>query len=323
MTEIKGYVGTYASPDAPGTYQFLLDANSGHLSSPELIYRQTNTKYAAWSSGLLATVTENDQGCGLALLDVSADETKLLDVQIREKTTACFLTWQDGLLYSANYHDGHVLVYLPENGKLVLIHRLFLGDESGCHQVVFHGRWLLIPCLKLDRVFIFDREADFAPAGELSFAPGTGPRHGVFNADHSRFYLVSETSNQLFTYAVDGASFTLLDTAPLLPEDFSGKSDAAAIRMSENGEFLYVSLRGADLIAVFQVKSGIPRLLQHADALGRDPWDILLIPGHPLLLTANRKSSELVCRALATDGTIAGETGRISIPQCVGLALEH
>lgn len=323
MTELKGYVGTYASPDAPGTYRFLLDTDSGRLSAPALIYPQTNTKYAAWHRGLLATVTENSRSCGLALLDVSAGEAKVLDVQDGERTTACFLTWQDGLLYSANYHDGHVLIYRPENGKLTLVHRLFLGEESGCHQVIFHGRWLLVPCLKLDRVFLFDRENAFAPAGELILAPGTGPRHGVFSAGHSRFYLVSETSNQLFTYAVEGASFSLLDTAALLPRDFTGKADAAAIRMSEDGRSLYISLRGADLIVVFRLENGLPRLLQRADALGRDPWDILLVPGRPLLLTANRKSSALVCRALAPDGTVAGETGRITIPQCVGLALEH
>ena len=79
MTHLTGYVGTYASPGAAGTYRFQLDAESGRLSEPELIYPQTNTKYAVWANGLLATVTENSQGCGLALLDPSAPGVPVLD----------------------------------------------------------------------------------------------------------------------------------------------------------------------------------------------------------------------------------------------------
>lgn len=322
MTHIKGYVGTYASPEAPGTYQFLLDTGTGQLCEPALLYPQANTKYAAWSNGLLATVTENAQGCGLALLDTASPGAPLLDERICERTTACFLTWREGLLYSANYHDGHVLIHSVENGKLHLVRRLFLGEESGCHQVIFHGRWLLVPCLKRDRVLLFDRENGYASAGELAFPAGTGPRHGLFAAGHSRFYLVSETSNQLFTYAVNGPDFTLEETVPILPAGYAGKADAAAIRLSEDESTLYLSIRGADLIAVFRLEAGLPRLLQHADSLGRDPWDILPVPGSPLLLTANRRSGELVCRRLDAGGTVGGELSRIQIPQCVGLALE-
>ena len=85
---------------------------------------------------------------------------------------------------------------------------------------------------------------------------------------------------------------------------------------------LYISVRGAELIAVFSLDGDLPRLVQHADALGRDPWDILPVPGRPLLLTANRSSGELVCRRLEEDGAVGGETGRLQIPQCVGLTLE-
>ena len=214
MALIYGYVGTYTSPEAPGTYRFRLDTQSGALDAPELIYPQTNTKYAAWSQGLLATVTEKDGAAGVALLSTAGAEPSLLDTQLLEKTTACFLTWQDGLLYSANYHDGHVLIYTAKDCRLSLAHRLYVEDESGCHQVIFHGRWLLVPCLRRDQVLLFDREEEFRQVGVLEFPAGTGPRHGVFTKDHRRFYLVSETSNQLFTYRVDGLSFTLRTSSP-------------------------------------------------------------------------------------------------------------
>ena len=323
MALIYGYVGTYTSPEAPGTYRFRLDTQSGALDAPELIYPQTNTKYAAWSQGLLATVTEKDGAAGVALLDTAAAEPSLLDAQLSEKTTACFLTWHDGLLYSANYHDGHVLIYAVKDGRLALAHRLYVEEESGCHQVIFHGRWLLVPCLRRDQVLLFDREAEFRQVGALEFAPGTGPRHGVFTRDHRRFYLVSETSNQLFTYRVDGLSFTLEDTQPILPPDFSGKGDTAAIRLSEDERTLYISIRGAGAMAVFRVgPEERPALLQHVSSQGKEPWDLLLAPGGKFLLAANRKSDEIVSFALEADGTVGPRAGSIAVPQCVGMALE-
>ena len=36
--------------------------------------------------------------------------------------------------------DGHVLVYRVDKQKLHLVRRIFLGEESGCHQVLFHQR---------------------------------------------------------------------------------------------------------------------------------------------------------------------------------------
>ena len=228
MSLINGYVGTYASPDAPGTYRFTLDADTGVLSAPALVYPQANTKYAAWHGGLLATVTESGGRSGLALLDASDPGCPVLDSVLTEDATACFLTWHEGRIYSANYHDGHVLIYEPACGGLRLVRRLEIGAEAGCHQALFHGRWLLVPCLCLDQVRIFDLENGLAPAGTLNFPAGTGPRHGVFNADHTRLYLVSEKSNQLFTYAVDGLSFTPVQADTLLPPDCAGRADAAA-----------------------------------------------------------------------------------------------
>lgn len=322
MAQIHGYVGTYASPEAPGTYRFRLDTQSGALDAPELIYPQTNTKYAAWSQGLLATVTEKDGAAGVALLDTAGAVPVLLDTRLTEKTTACFLTWQDGALYSANYHDGHVLIYTVEDGRLCLSRRLYIGQEAGCHQALFHDRWLLVPCLRRDQVLLFDREDDFRQAGVLEFPAGTGPRHGVFTKDHRRLYLVSETSNQLFTYRVEGLSFTLEDVQSVQPPDFSGKGDTAAIRLSGDERTLYISLRGAGAIAVFRVGGERPALLQHVSSQGKEPWDLLLVPGGKILLAANRKSHEIVSFALEADGTIGSRLGAVTIPQCVGMALE-
>ncbi len=322
MSPINGYAGTYASPEAPGTYRFTLDPDTGILGAPTLVYPQKNTKYAAWRGGLLATVAEDGGRSGLALLDAAAPGCPVLDRSLTEEATACFLTWHEGQIYSANYHDGHVLVYEAQEGKLRLIRRLEMGAEAGCHQALFHGRWLMVPCLCLDQVRIFDRSGGFAPAGTLEFPAGSGPRHGVFNAAHSRLYLVSETSSQLFTFAVDGLNFTLEQADPILSPEQAPGAQTAAVRLSPDERTLCISVRGADLIAVFRLENGLPALLQRASSRGRDPWDLIFAPGGRFLLASDRNSDALVSFAVEPDGRIGPERSRVTIPQCVGLTLE-
>ncbi len=322
MSDLFGYVGTYSSSEAPGTYRFTLDTNTGILSNAQLVYAQTNTKYSAWCGGLLATLTEMNGKAGLALIDTASIQGSVPDRVLTENVTSCFLTWHRGCIYTANYHDGHVLIYQVHEGKLKQMRRIFVEKEAGCHQVLFHDHFLLVPCLCLDQIRIFDLDREDAPVKQLEFPAGTGPRHGVFNADHTRFYLVSETSNELFTYRVDGLEFTLDHVCPLLPEGAFPHAQAAAIRLSADEKTLYLSVRGANLIVVVQVSGDSPHILQHMDSHGCDPWDLALVPGCPFLLCSNRTSNEILCFSLAQDGTILQKLSALSVPQCVGISLE-
>ena len=75
---------------------------------------------------------------------------------------------------------------------------------------------------------------------------------------HNRLYVVSERSNELFTFALsDDLDFRLLSQISVLnPESHSGSENAsAAIRLSPDEHFLYVSVRGADMITVISLTS--------------------------------------------------------------------
>ena len=323
MPQILGYVGTYASPDHSGTYQFQLDTDTGLLSHPQNIYHQANTKYSSCYQGLVATLTEKDPRAGLALIDAAAPDHPLLDSILTEKVTGCYLVWHNGLIYTTNYHDGHVLIYDPSGGSLILRHRLLVGEEAGCHQVIFHDHYLLVPCLCLDQIRIFDLDANYAQVGQIDFPAGTGPRHGVFNADHTKLFVVSETTNQLFTYQVNGLTFDLQNTIDLLSGISVPNAQSAAIRLSEDEKTLYISIRGANLIVILRADGLQPQILQYADSLGQDPWDLVLVPGSSLLLVSNRKSNELACFETACDGQITRRLSAISIYQCVGISLDR
>ena len=321
MAYITGYVGTYTSPQRPGVYRFRLDTQTGALSGESCFYPARNTKYTACWGSRVACLGEGEGGAGLCLLDADRPDAPLLDALFPEQVTSCSLLHHQGLLYTANYHDGTVLLYRETEGTLELARRVEVASEAGCHQIIPHGRWVLIPCLELDLVRIFDTEKDWAVAGEIPFAPGTGPRHGVFSADHSRYFMNSERSNQVFSFAAEGPAFTLTDTKPILPDDFAGKGDTAALRLSTDGRFLYTTARGADLIAVFAVTGDGLELVQRTRSGGSSPWDLALVPGHPFALVSNRKSGEVVSFPIGPDGTLGEICGRVSIPEPVGISL--
>lgn len=323
MANIKGYVGTYRSPSGSGTYGFTLNTHTGALDQAECFFAADNTKYSVCWQGRVACLAERDGKAGLCLLDANKPGAPLMGALFPEKVTACSLLYHKGLLYTANYHDGTVLIYRESENGLELVRRVEVANEAGCHQIIPHGRWMLIPCLELDRVRIFDTESDWAMVGEIPFAPGVGPRHGVFSDDHTRYFMNSERSNEIFSFAVNGPDFTLTDTQPILPTEFSGKGETAALRMSGDGKTLYTTARGADLIAVFAITERGTELIQRLHSGGSSPWDLVLSPCGKFALVSNRKSNEVVSFPIGPDGRLGEPCGRISVPEAVGIALEQ
>ena len=168
------YVGTYASSEASGTYRVPFDPELGALGAAECIYAQKNTKYTAWHDGYLATLTEQNGKAGVALFDTTVQPPMLLDVRLDEQATACWLGWLDGLLYCANYHDGHLLIYEVENRRLRLRRQIFVQTEAGCHQAILQNGRILLPCLCLDQVRIFYAAQETVPAQVLCLPKGSG-----------------------------------------------------------------------------------------------------------------------------------------------------
>ena len=119
------------------------------------------------------------------------------------------------------------------------------------------GKFVLVCDLGLDRVFVYDR--DLTPVSYADVPKGQGVRHLTFAPDGRRVYAVNELGCSIteFDYA-DGRLTALRTTA--LP--CAGKSYAGAIRLSEDGGLLFVSLRGDDVIAVCKPTPDGPVLLR-------------------------------------------------------------
>lgn len=188
MQKLIGYIGTYESPASPGIDCFSLDLETGRLSAPQRRFAVPDSKYLSLFDGILAAPVRRDGRAGICLLDIDSPGDSPLGECLPEQSPACFVTQDERYVYTANYHEGNVLVY-DKSGKTPRLARtISIAPGAGCHQILFTGDYMLVPCLLLDRVNIYDRSQNFAEAGTIPFEPGTGPRHDVFDRAGRRLF---------------------------------------------------------------------------------------------------------------------------------------
>ena len=86
------------------------------------------------------------------------------------------------------------------------------------------------------------------------------------------------------------------DLMSILPKDFKGGTGAAAIKISPDGQFLYVSDRvDANNISVFKIlRSGGLELQEQVSTLGKGPRDFSIDPTGNFLLVGHQYTNSIV-----------------------------
>ena len=302
------YAGTYTAKSSQGIYSFSFE--DGRLSSSQLFCEIKNPKYLTKKDNCLITVADFDYESGVALINAEGDIKNKIAF---EKRTSCFITSEDDDIYTANYHTGVVTHLKLVQDELKFINSIQIQDGAGCHQIlVFHDR-ILVPCLFLDRVFIFDRS--LKKIGSIHFNANTGPRHGVFSKDGKYLYLVSELSNELFVIETD--EWNIIHQIPVLMSKEIHVRDTAAIRLSDDEKFIYVSTRTKDVISVIELEDHKPTVIQTVSCGGKHPRDFVFLGQY--LLCANKNTNEVVSFKINDDGTLGKIVDRIEVPEVVAL----
>ena len=304
------YAGTYAENGSVGMYAF--DFDEGRLSPAKPFCPARNSKYLTVTECGIVAVCDFEERSGAALVSFQGE---ILSQTAFEDCTSCFVMTEGNVVYTTNYHEGAVSRILLQNQTLQYQDTVFIRKKAGCHQALRWKDRLLVPCLFLDEVRLFD--GDMNPAGAIAFPLGTGPRHGVFSKDGTRLYLVSELSNELFV--ISTGDWAIQSRVSVLPGGMTHKKDTAAIRLSENGRYLYVSTRTMDLLSVVELEGDSPRLIQTIPCGGQHPRDFILV--EDWLLVANRFSGSVVSFDLNDDGTIGEKGDEIKIPGVVCLGV--
>ena len=247
-----------------------------------------------------------------------------------------------GVLFVANFGGGQVAaVPVDRAGGLSPLTSLQATAGTGPHRRQQgphpHGvtldpsrRFLLAPDMGADRIFIFryDAAATALSVSDPAFASlpsGSGPRLLVFGRDGRFAYLLTELSAEVFTFAWDSdlARLTRIGQTALDAPGADGARSAAAIIISEDGRFLYVSNRATSAIHVLAIDQATGDLahIQQLASGGTMPWSCEIAPSGRWLVVANQGSDMLTVFAVdRASGRLAPTDASLAVPKPTAIA---
>lgn len=118
------------------------------------------------------------------------------------------------------------------------------------HMILPYKMGIIVPDLGSDIIFYMSLSSTgkLSELSRLSLSPGDGPRHAVLHPNSDTVYVVNEISLSVVVLRSEGMlagiGFSVSDRMNLLSDTTNkGGIKAAAIRVSADGKFLYVSVR--------------------------------------------------------------------------------
>lgn len=347
------YVGTYTRlGTAEGIDTFRHDPETGKLTRL-FMAPGVDPSFLAFSPDqrFLFAVRELREAAGEGPGDVVSfaidQETGAL-TELSEQSThggePCHLTTDPSgkWLIVANHENGTVAVFpINEDGTLSPSSDLqrHEGSGPGPSQQGPHAHFIswdppkqrIMVCDKgIDKVMIYRLDTD---AGKLVPADppfarlhsGAAPRHIAFHPNGRFAYVNGEADLTVTAFTYDSATGTLdeLHYLSTLPEGtVIERMSTAQILVEPSGMFVYVSNRGHDTIAIFEIDQATGRLTArgHVSTQGQTPRNFAIDPSGTFLYAANQNSDTIVHFRIdkATGQLIpTGDVTAVAAPVCI------
>lgn len=349
------FIGSYSAAEKPGIHAFSFEDASGALTplgaftgiaNPSFVIANTRAARSPGNGLILYAVSETSADDTSAPGSVWALKVERdtgsgavsftpINKQPSRGGLGCHLTLDSTgrWLLVANYGTGSAGVMpvltdgslgeMSDHVQHVGSSRVNLERQEGPHAhsttLSPDNHFAIIADLGLDQLMIyeFDRtKGKLKRHGQAQTHPGAGPRHAVFHPNGHLLYVANELGNTVGAYAWDAARGTLqetqtLDTVPPgAPESY-----VADIHIAAKADRLYVSNRGHDSIAVFDVDAeGKLTRVAIPSCGGHWPRNFALT-ARQFMLVANQHSGEVaVLPVLAGQAGLGAPVGRVAVP---------
>ena len=325
-------IGGYTKHESEGIYQFdfIGAGHEAHLEQGRNVVKVGGPTSFQKAGDLIFTIkNENGQG-GIA----AYRRGKLVSQLVHDGSSPAYvgINQDKRLLYTANYHTGMLsVISYDEQGQLTLLDQVKHEDRAlgpKPEQDTAHPHYFdetpgghLVSCdLGQDRVdFYAFKDGKLSHLASYQNEDGFGTRHLVFDPSGQYFYVAGELSSQVNVVKFDETSwmFQNVATYSTIPADWDKHNGAAAIRMSKDGRFIYVSNRGNDSIAVFEVKADHTlKLIQRVSTFGEFPRDFNWDEEEAYVVAANQNTNNATLYARnAADGSLTPLVKNIQVPE--------
>ena len=216
------------------------------------------------------------------------------EIQSTQGIVACHLCVENNDVYTVNYLSGNVVkngkTAAQRQGKSVHPTR---QTEPHTHFVDKTPDGRLVVCdLGTDTLAFYDKNLNLI--SEEKVPSGYGIRHLVFSKNGEYIYAVNELVPSVSVFAYKKGKVELIDTVKI--DCKNEKANGAAIRLSDDGKRLYVSLREENAICVFAIDDKHLTTLQKVSCNGDSPRDFAL--GKNILICTNEKSGNVIAYKL-------------------------
>lgn len=310
-----GYIGSYTKKDGKGIYRFELDEVKGEIDKVETAYQVEASTYLTQTEDFLYAITKDGEKCGVASFkkDNEGNLTFINQCLSSEKGTGCYIsvTSNHQYLLEAVYGAGLVRIYQlnPETGEVErLIEEIEHKYETGTHERQDQShvhyiketpdkQYVLATDLGTDRIITYAIDNNgLKPVGESLFKNEDGPRHIEFHKNGKYAYVVHELSNYISVTEYQDGELHEMHRYLTLPEDFKGDSKLAAVRISNDQQFIYVSNRGHDSIAIFKVldNGADIELVDIVKSEGEFPRDFNITDSDNYLVCAHQEGNGVI-----------------------------
>ncbi|HZO68422.1 MAG TPA: lactonase family protein [Kribbellaceae bacterium] len=241
-------------------------------------------------------------------------------------------------LLSANYSSGSIAVHpIAADGSLGEAVQVVQHSGSGPNKERQDGpKAHMVACdpveefvfavdLGTDSVYVYTFDlgtGQLTERSRLALAPGAGPRHIAFQPDWLTAYVLTELDSTLVVcdWDPEKAELTALETMSSRADGAEGENFPAAIRISDDGRFIYTSNRGDDTIAVFATHEEGRRVeqVQVIPSGGSWPRDLALSADGSELYATNERADLVTSFAVdPADGRLTRTGKDLSWPKPV------
>lgn len=342
------YIGTYTKKEdhvdgqADGIYTIYLDEKTGKLEFGQTVAEVTNPSFVKTSADKqnLYAVSElgpNDGPAGLVhSFRINEDNSLTALSEISTEAYApCYIAEDPSgkFVFVANYVGGVVMMYKKaENGSLEKTQKITLEnpEASHPHSVVISSdnKAAYIADLGQDRIWIFnfdEPQEELIPNAQpyIAIEKGAGPRHLAFSIDERFLYSINELNSTVSIFEIkNNEGLEEVQTLSSLPENYAEDNSAADIHLHPSGKFLYVSNRGHNSIASFEVdqESGKLKSTGYTSTKGEAPRNFAIAPKGDLIYVANQNTNNIVGLKINSQSGVPEPLGHeleVKTPVCI------